>query len=309
MKEPTEQQNDLEVYDDLTFNDNAGADDGDMITSWYTVNNQDYFLAYTTTPHIPHGLYTITFSEEFGMGLSRINYDADEIFVLPGMPYTNIINDLITFWNSAEKFKAFNLKPHRGILLHGETGCGKTSLIYKLIDEIKVFDGIVIQFTDPIAWIRMIPIIHRLEADRPIICFIEDLDKILERYGEERFLMFLDGANSISNMVYIATTNNLAVIPDRIKNRPSRFDRKYEITKPNDLARKEYLRKKIPCKMFKKHKLTQLVSDTNGFSMAHLREFVVSVFIFGNNYNETITTLNKIKNISSSPKFLSRIDK
>jgi hypothetical protein len=295
-----------EELQDITVDSTAGADDVNMITSWYSLNGQDYFLAYTTIPHIPTGLYTITFNPEFGMGVTKIEYEVDDIYLLSGLPYTSIINDLVTFWNSTDKFREFNLKPHRGILLYGETGCGKTSLIYKLIDEIKVFDGIVIQFTDPIAWMRIIPIIHRLENNRPIICFIEDLDKVLEKYGEEKFLLFLDGINSISNIAYVATTNNLAAIPDRIKNRPSRFDKKYEITKPNDIARKEYLKKKIPSTKFKKYKIEKMVEDTKGFTMAHLREFVVSIFIFNNDYEETISTLHNIKNVYSESKFFGR---
>ena len=282
----------------------AGADDTDKITSWYTLNGQDYFLAYTTMPHVPCGLYNIVFSRDFGMGLARVNYTADDVYLLPGMPYTQIINDLAAFWNSTDKFKTFKLKPHRGILLYGETGCGKTSLIYKIIDEIRVFDGVVIQFADPTAWMNLIPIIRRLESDRPIICVIEHLDKFLEKFGEENFLSFLDGMNSVSNIVYIATTNNIHAIPDSIQNRPSRFDRKYEITKPNDVARREYLKRKLAGIKQKKYKMETLVEDTNGFTMAHLREFFVSVFIFNNDYNATVKMLRNIKNPQYNSKFV-----
>lgn len=285
----------------------TGSDDMSAITSWYTLNSQDYFLAYTTIPHIPSGLYTIAYSEEFGLGVSAIEYDVDDIYLLPGTPYMQITNDLAAFWNSLDKFREFKLKPHRGILLYGETGCGKTSLIYKLIAEVKVFDGIVIQLTDPVLWMKIIPIVRRLESDRPIICFIEDLDKVLAKYGEEQFLMFLDGVNSVSNIVYVATTNNISVIPDRIKNRPSRFDKKYEITKPNSAARREYLKHKLTKSHFKKVSLDQMVEDTKGFTMAHLREFVVSVFIFNNKYSETLDNLRS-NQIVTEQKFFGRKD-
>ena len=285
-----------------------GADDVDMITSWYSLNSQDYFLAYTTIPHVPCGLYNIIFSQDFGMGLSRVTPASDDVYLLPGMPYTQIINDLAAFWNSTDKFKAFKLKPHRGILLYGETGCGKTSLIYKIIDEIKVFDGVVIQFTDPAAWTSIMPIIRRLESDRPIICVIEHLDKVLDKFGEDHFLSFLDGMNSVNNIVYIATTNNIQAIPDSIQNRPSRFDRKYEITKPNEVARREYLKRKLAGIKQKKYKLDTMVEDTKGFTMAHLREFFVSVFVFNSNYDETLQMLRNIKSPQINPKFFGRKD-
>lgn len=275
-------------------------------TSWYTLNGQDYFLAPTTIPHVPSGLYNIIFSQDSGLGLSRVEYTVDDIFLLSGMPYTTIINDLAAFWNSADKFKLLKLKPHRGILLHGEIGCGKSSLIYKIIEEIKVFDGVVVQFHDPVAWMSIIPILRRLESDRPIICVIKNLDKILERFGEDNFLHFLDSIHSIGNIIYIATTNNINAIPDRIQNSPSHFDRKYEITKPTDVARREYLKKKLEGVKQKKYKIEKLVEDTKGFTMAHLREFFVSVFVFNNDYNTIITTLRNIKSSTQNPKFFGR---
>lgn len=278
----------------------------DGVMSWYTLNGQDYFLAPTTTPHVPSGLYNITFNEESGLGLSRVDYTVDDIFLLHGMPYTTIINDLAAFWNSVDKFKLLKLKPHRGILLYGEIGCGKTSLIYKIIEEIKVFNGVVIQFHDPMPWLSIIPYLRRLESDRPIICVIKNLDKILERFGEDNFLHFLDSIHSISNIIYIATTNNINAIPDRIQNSPSQFDRKYEITKPNNIARREYLKRKLADVKQKKYKLEKLVEDTNGFTMAHLREFFVSVFVFNNDYDATITMLRNIKSPTSNPKFFGR---
>lgn len=306
--EPMHQiQPEIQEYSDIPSDFTIGADDFGAITSWYTLNGQDYFLAYTTVPHIPSGLYSITYSEEFGMGVSAIEYDVDDIYLLPGTPYTQITNDLAAFWNSLEKFKEYKLKPHRGILLYGETGCGKTSLIYKLIEEIMVFDGVVIQLTNPISWMSIIPIVRRLESDRPIICFIEDLDKMLAKYGEEQFLMFLDGVNSVSNIVYVATTNNIGAIPDRIKNRPSRFDKKYEIGKPTDAARREYLKRKLHKIPHKKICINKMVEDTKGFTMAHLREFVISAFIFNNNYAETIHTLKNTQS-SANPKFFNRRD-
>ena len=83
----------IEKLDENTVNETAGANDLNYITSWYTLNNEDYFLAYTTIPNLPSGLYKIIYNEDYGMGVTEIKYDIDDIFFLSGTPYTNIIND------------------------------------------------------------------------------------------------------------------------------------------------------------------------------------------------------------------------
>ena len=62
------------------------------------------------------------------------------------------------------------------------------------------------------ASILIIHIVRKVEKTRPLLCVIEDIDLVIEKFGEEVFLNFLDGLNSIENVVYVATTNNLEKI-------------------------------------------------------------------------------------------------
>lgn len=278
----------------------------DEITSWYTLNGQEYFLAYTTIPHVPAGLYNVIVNADMGIGLSQINYEIDDIMILHGSPYIHIINDLASFWNSIEKFRKHKLKNRMGIILYGETGCGKTSIIYKIIEELKTFDGIAIQFTDPSTWVGIMPIINRLESNRPIICIISNIDKFIRKFGEENFLQFLDGMNSMSNIVYIATTNNINAIPSSIQDQSAQFDRKYEVKRPTDTARKEFLKKKLLNIAPNKYKIDKLVEDTKNFTMTNLREFFVSIFIFNKDYNETLKLIRGVKNNQHNSKFFAK---
>lgn len=296
----------VEIYDTIANKQDVGNPLPIGNTSWYTLNGQDFFLSPTSIPNIPSGLYNIISTQESGIGLSKVEYSTDDIFLLSGIPYTTIINDLATFWNSIDKFNMLKLKPYRGILLYGEAGCGKSSLIYKLIEEIKTFNGVVIQFHEPTSWLNILPVLRALESNRPIICVIKNLDKILSRFGEDNFQYFLESIHSVSNIVYIATTNNINAIPYRIRNSPSQFDAIYEITKPNATARREYLKKKLANAKQKKYKLDQLVEDTDGFTMAHLREFFVSIFVFNKDYERTVVTLKNAKDITEKSKFFGR---
>lgn len=263
--------------------------------SWYTINNKDFFFNFKSYERLPSGLYSITYSQTDGVGLSKMEYNSDEFFVLPSLPHTDILNDINKFWDSADKFSQYNLTHKRGVILHGEPGCGKSSLIYLMIEEIKKNDGLAINFTDPGLWIMLSTMLRQVENDRPVLCIIEDIDLIITRYGEENFLAFLDGLNSIEHVLYVATTNNLELIPGRIKDRPSRFDKKYEIKKPTDNDRKFYFETILKGDDIKKYDIDKLVKDTKNFTMAHLKEMFISLYILDHNYNTVIKNLKNAK--------------
>ena len=164
-----------------------------------------------------------------------------------------------------------------------------------MVEEIKNRNGISVYFDIPDNWVEIAKLIRKVEKERPILCIIEDIDLIIEKYGEESFLNFLDGLNSITNVVYVATTNNIEKIPDRIKDRPSRFDKKYEIKKPNDEDRKLYFETKLLPEDLTKYNIEKLVKDTKNFTMAHLKEVFISLYILDNDYKEVIERLKKSK--------------
>jgi len=237
----------------------------------------------------------MTYTDNNGFGLSKMEYKSEEFFHLPSLPHKQIVADLQAFWDNKQKFIDYNLNPKRGIILHGDPGCGKTSLIYLVVEEIKKRDGISIYFDIPQNWIEIAKLVRKVEKDRPILCIIEDIDLVIAKHGEEPFLNFLDGLNSITNVVYVATTNNLERIPDRIKDRPSRFDKQYVIKKPNDADRLLYFQTKLIKSDIKKYDLNKLVKDTKNFTMAHLKEVFISLYILNNPYDEVIKRLKGSK--------------
>ena len=178
----------------------------------------------------------------------------------------------------------------------------KSSCVYLVIDKIKNDqNGIAVYFNNPDNWIEVARMIRKIEKERPILCIIEDLDLVIEKFGEDTFLNFLDGLNSVDNVVYIATTNNINNISDRIKNRPSRFDVLYEIKKPTVKDAQMYFTSMILPEDKDIYAIPKLAKDTKGFSMAHLRETFISLYIMKSDYTETIERL-KHKNISDVPK-------
>ncbi|NJO18646.1 MAG: AAA family ATPase [Thioploca sp.] len=61
---------------------------------------------------------------------------------------------------------------------------------------------------------------------------MEDLESILKSNNPSTVLNILDGVNSFDNIVFLATTNYPEELESRIKNRPSRFDRRFYIGPP-----------------------------------------------------------------------------
>jgi Cdc6-like AAA superfamily ATPase len=265
------------------------------VESWVTLDNKNFYFSFKSVDSIPSGLYSMTYNDTQGFGVTKMDYKGEEFFHLPSLPHKKILEDLQKFWDNKQKFIDYNLNPKRGIILHGDPGCGKTSLIYLLVDEIKSRNGLSVYFDVPENWVEIAKLIRKVEKDRPILCIIEDIDLIINKHGEESFLNFLDGLNSITNVVYVATTNNLSNIPARIKDRPSRFDKKYEIKKPTTDDRKLYFETKLLPEDKKRYDLKKLIKDTNNFTMAHIKEVFISLYILGNDYDEVIGRLKKIK--------------
>ena len=265
------------------------------IQSWFTINNREFFFNYKSYDAIPTGLYSMIFTETNGFGLSVMDYKSEEIFILPSLPHKKIIRDLQDFWDNKHKFIEYNLTPKRGLILYGDPGVGKTSMIYLIIEEIKRRNGISIYFDVPQNWVSVAKMIRKIEPDRPILCIIEDIDLVIAKFGEEIFLNFLDGLNAIDNVVYVATTNNLNNIPERIKDRPSRFDKKYEVKKPTEDDRRLYFESKLNESDKTKYSLEQLVKDTKNFTMAHLKEVFISLYILNNPYDDVLKRLKNKK--------------
>jgi hypothetical protein len=265
------------------------------IESWYTINNNEFYFNFKSVASVESGLYSMIYNDNSGFGVSRMDYKSDEFFHLPSLPHNEIINDLTNFWGNIDRFREYNLTPKRGIILYGDPGCGKTSLIHLLVDELKKYNGLSIYFDNPFNWIELARLVRKVEKERPILCIIEDIDLVIEKFGEEVFLNFLDGLNSVDNVVYVATTNNLEKIPERIKDRPSRFDKKYKINKPNQEDRKLYFESVLTKEDKKLYNITKLVKDTNNYTMAHLKEVFISLYILKNGYDDTIKRLRKSK--------------
>jgi len=278
---------------------------------WIEIRPGEYIPSDTVkiTKFVQPGMYNIEWDHQNGWPVflkQKINLD--ELFVLPDPVFNTILNDMKYFWDNEIKFKNYKYAYKRGILLYGPPGSGKSSLVALLSEAIIKKQGVVISIKNGDDLVRYVNAIGKafrhIEPTTPILTLIEDIDGLLAYKDNETLLLnILDGIYQSHNVVYLACTNYPEKLEERILNRPSRFDKRYLIDLPNAETRKFYLEKKIKSTDLDKVDLDDVVSKTEGLSLAHLGEFIKSVFIFGKSIEDSIGELKDMGKFISSSRF------
>jgi hypothetical protein len=242
---------------------------------------------------IPSGIYEID-NDNAGWYLARVKFPSDSLLRLPGMPIDFILDQIKVFWEREELFKQTGLLHKRGILMYGPAGCGKTSIIRLLCDDVVSRDGIVIMVTNCRLTETALGGIRQIEPRRPILTIIEDIETFMgpgdESSSARALLSLLDGETQVDHIVHLATTNKPDQLEDRIVKRPGRFDLVVGLNHPVAEARKAYL-----LNLLKHHvseaDLDVMVAETEGLGLAHLRELVVASYCLGMDRKETLARL------------------
>ena len=269
---------------------------------WSILTNDEFAPALSTVKKLPAGLYEIIWNQSMGQAtFKKQAMNIDELYHLPSPEIQSILDDIQTFWNKRDQYKKYNFVHKRGILLWGEPGCGKSGIIQLCVKSlIENEGGIVINIKDEDDfrfYVDNISTLRKIEPERPLIVILEDIDALAgeDRYSTTKLLNVLDGVKQIENVVYIATTNYPDKLEERISNRPSRFDKKYKIEKPTSNDRKLYFESILTEEDKTLYEVDKLVKDTEKYTMAHLKEAFISLYILKNDYTETIKRLKNSK--------------
>jgi len=274
-------------------------------TCWGTLQDEEFVPAFKSVAKVPSGIYEVVWNRQLNQHtLKKQPFKTDELYQLPSYEITDILKDIQNFWDRRDKYKEYNFVHKRGILMYGEPGCGKSGIIQLISQQLIDNDGIILNikdhedveyFTDFIATLR------KIEPNRPLIVLLEDIDSIAgeNNHSTSRLLNILDGVKQIEDVVYIATTNYPEKLQDRITNRPSRFDRRYKVELPNDEIREAYIRHKLNEDDIKGIDIQEWVKRTDGMSLSHLKEVVISTIVMGREFEEVMGNLEGLKKAPS----------
>lgn len=262
-------------------------------TVQWLINGKRFFPIGKTLFKLPSGYYSIKWEGTLNRYVPELtNVENDELLILPDPSLNLILNDIKSFWEKENIYRKRKYTYKRNILLYGDPGNGKSSVISLLCQKlIHEYEGIVITIksSDDIqTFPQVLADIQEIEPDRKIIAIIEDLDNfiVIDKSILTQLLNILDGNLQFKNLVVLGTTNYPEKLESRLSNRPSRFDRRFEIRNPNYEVRKFYIENKLDIEELKLIDVEKWVKETENFSIDHIKELIISVFVLGYQFDE-----------------------
>lgn len=255
---------------------------------------------------LPAGMYSPYFSSQDGKWYhSPKSYSTDDLLHLPGLPIDFILGEMKTFWSKKDEFKKFGFLQKRGIMLYGPPGCGKSSIVALVREQVLKMGGVCFVMNSNFSELSAgIADFRKAEPERPVMTLVEDIETVLETsntnnnaVNEKSALAFYDGEAQINNIVHIATTNKPELIADRFIRRPGRFDLVVGIHAPGRNTREEYLKHICNGEITEKQR-EDILDQTEGLSLAYMREIAVTYLVLEIPLEQTIKRLrdqNKAK--------------
>jgi hypothetical protein len=240
-----------------------------------------------TAAKIKAGVYE--FEYNMGLFLAPVEVVTDDLIELPDPTCAQVLAGIERFWAMESRYRKHGLLYKRSVGLQGPPGGGKTATLILLGRRLIALDGLVIMFNSYAE--KGLALLRKIKPQRRIVCIMEELDDILEN-DESEVLSLLDGETQVDGIVYVATTNHFDKLPATIINRPSRFDEWIEVGMPSPACRRVYLEKVAP--KLTRNQRARWVRDTQGFSVAHLKELAAAVLCLDYPYEQVLERLRKM---------------
>lgn len=246
----------------------------------YALYGPGYTVTTPTVKTLPAGCYDIGADNKCVFVVPSLP-PSGLLLELPEMRSEEVIKVVDNFWDSEKDYKEGNefviggASFKAGVMIYGPPGSGKSCTI-KLVSRKLVERGGTVFFASghPATTMAWLQDFARVEPNRKSIVILEDIDTLIQNYGEGTYLEMLDSAKTINNVLFIATTNYPERLDPRIYNRPGRFSHVVKIGLPGDAARRAYLQA-----ILKNHRdVDHIVENSKNFTIDHLTALVNAVY-------------------------------
>lgn len=256
-------------------------DDGEFVQLEYIEEDEKKIEPYYVKPGIWSIIKTMA-----GLNLQATSFVNDKI--LESLVQTKDVTDKVEcFFRNLHVYAEEGIEvAKRGILLYGQAGGGKTTIINKVANEY-VKDGktaVIVWTTDKFEAYQVKDFIKSFSYDGvdKIILIVEDIggtevNAPSAMRSDASLLSLLDNQEKTFTIptLILATTNFPANFMGNLTNRPQRFDDKIEVNPPNADAREALL--KFFGKGRENDAAIKAIRDkkSEGFTPAHIKEAII----------------------------------
>jgi hypothetical protein len=204
--------------------------------------------------------------------------------------------EVFGFLKNTERYNKVGIKK-RGVMLHGPPGTGKTTIGHIICNYSKgstviwITPELIAENNGNKVSIKLLYMLTDFVAPSVIVLedldlFSEDREGVVDQLRLGALMNILDGVNSVTNAVTVATTNRLGLVEKALANRPGRFDRIVEVPTLNAKLRKKMFTDRTVGIDVQPDALDHLVKNTDGWTGAEAQEFINSMNLYFINRDE-----------------------
>lgn len=264
----------------------------------YSQEGDSFLPCGKTVKKLKPGTYKI-YRTEHGLPIYEPSpIKSDEWLTFRNDLIADVLDEVNKFWERRDVFEKYGYLQRRGYMFYGPPGTGKTVLLKQITQKIVENGGVVfICDNHPDVVQNGLKYFSRIEPNRNIVCLFEDVDAIIDRFGDSHLLTLLDGEDSIDHVLNIATTNYPEKLDKRIIGRPRRFDRVVKIGYPEPEMREYYFTQKLGVS---DKEVQKWIDATDNFTFAAMTELVISVKCLGNPFEKSVKRIRNLLDLKPS---------